>query len=133
MQIDEIIAIYKQNFRKCSQYDKIIPFLTDYSSGYYAYAINNDKECVVTIVDGVVEQMHSKVSDFWATIIAFYDEGVYFLDEDGYLLYDFEKEGEIGKNIIKIQIIGDNKLLAGGSKTFYTVQNSADAKRNKMS
>ena len=101
MQIDEIIDTYEQNFKTWSQYDDIIPFLTDYSGCYYAYTINNDKECIVMILDGVVERVHSKISDFWDTIIAFYDEGVYFLDEDGYLSYDFEKEGEVGKKYNK--------------------------------
>ena len=44
-----------------------------------------------------MEIVHNYISSFWKTIIAFYDENVYCLDEDGYLSYDFYKEGEIGR------------------------------------
>ena len=42
-----------------------------------------------------MEIVHNYISSFWKTIIAFYDENVYCLDEDGYLSYDFYKEGEM--------------------------------------
>lgn len=94
---DEITDWYKQAFKDCPEYDPIIPFLTDYSGSYYAYTKNNNRECVVLITDGDLGEIHFDVADFWKTVIAFYDEGVYFLDEDGYLDYDFEKEGEVGE------------------------------------
>ena len=40
--------------------------------------------------------MHDSVELFFKTIIAFYTQDVFFLDKDGYLDYDFEKEGIIG-------------------------------------
>lgn len=40
--------------------------------------------------------MHNSVELFLETIIAFYHKDVFYLDEDGYLDYDFEKEGLIG-------------------------------------
>lgn len=97
MQADEIIDIYEQDFKECSEYDLVIPFLTDYSGSYYAYAKDNHRECVVLIIDGDLEEIHFDVVDYWKTVIAFYDEGVYFLDEDGYLDYDLEKESEAGE------------------------------------
>lgn len=97
MQVDEIIDTYEQDFKECPEYDQVIPFLTDYSSCYYAYAKDNNRECIVLISEGDLEEMHFELDDFWKTVIAFYDEGVYFLDEDGYLSYDFEKEGEVGE------------------------------------
>lgn len=99
MQADEIIDSYEQTFKECTEYDLVIPFLTDYSSCYYAYAKDNNRECIVYISEGDLEdleEMHFDVDDFWETVIAFYDEGVYFLDEDGYLDYDLKKEGEVG-------------------------------------
>ncbi len=101
MQVDEILDSYEQTFKSCSEYDIIIPFLTDYSECYYAYAINKGKECIILLTDEGIELLHSKISDFWETIVAFYDENVYFLDEDGYLSYDYEMEGEIGKKYNK--------------------------------
>lgn len=97
MQTDEIINTYEQFFKECPEYDPVIPFLTDYSGCYYAYAKDNDRECIILISDGELEEIHFDVDDFWTTVIAFYDEGVYFLDEDGYLDYDLEKESEAGK------------------------------------
>ncbi|MDE7231395.1 MAG: hypothetical protein K2N56_13035 [Oscillospiraceae bacterium] len=101
MQVDEIIdsESYKQAFEGFSEYDPVIPFLTDYSGCYYAYAKRNDRECIVLYADGDLEEIHFEVDDFWKTVTAFYDEGVYFLDEDGYLDYDLEKEAEIGEKL----------------------------------
>lgn len=97
MQVDEILNSYEMKFKRCLVYEKIIPFLTDYSGCYYAYAINKGKECIVLLTDEGIELLHSEISNFWDTILAFYDENVYYLDEDGFLSYDYEKEGEIGK------------------------------------
>ena len=97
MQVDEILDSYEQTFKRLSEYDKIIPFLTDYAGCYYAYAINKGEESIVLLTDEGIEVIHSTISDFWDTIVAFYDENVYFLDEDGYLSYDYEMEGEVGK------------------------------------
>lgn len=97
MQADEIIEIYERDFKDCSEYDAIIPFLADYSGCYYAYARDKDRECIVLIGDGEIDEIHFSAEDFWTTVIAFYDEGVYFLDDDGYLDYDLEKESEVGE------------------------------------
>ena len=101
MQVDEILDSYEKTFKNCVEYDVIIPFLTDYSGCYYAYAVANGRESIVLLIDGVLEMIHSQISDFGDTIVAFYDEKVYFLDEYGYLSYDYEKEGEIGKKYNK--------------------------------
>lgn len=99
MQVDEIIDSdsYEQAFKDFPEYDPVIPFLTDYSDGYYAYARHDDRECVVLYIEGDLGEIHFEADDFWKTVIAFYDEGVYFLDEDGFLDYDFEKKDEIGQ------------------------------------
>ena len=97
MQIDEILDIYLKEFKINKKYDNIIPFLEDYSSCYYAYATNKNKESIVLVEDGKIEIIHSEISKFWQTIIAFYDEQVYFLDEDGFLSYDYVKEGKVGE------------------------------------
>lgn len=97
MQIDDIIEIYENDFKNRPKFDIVIPFLADYSGCYYAYAKEDGRECVVLIADGDLDVIHSTVDDFWKTVLAFYDEGVYFLDEDGYLDYDLEKECETGE------------------------------------
>ena len=97
MQIDEVISVYEKIFIKYLEYDIIIPFLTDYSGCYYAYSLLKNKECIVFVSKEGVEVIHSDINSFWKTIIAFYDEKVYYLDDDGYLSYDFDREGIIGK------------------------------------
>lgn len=93
MQIDEIIESCESGLNNCPEFDTVIPFLADYSGSCYACADNQ----IVLIADGEIDVLHASVEDFWKTIIAFYDEGVYFLDDDGYLDYDLDKESEIGE------------------------------------
>ena len=40
--------------------------------------------------------MHASAELFFKTMIAFYLSGVFHLDEEGFLDYDFEREGIIG-------------------------------------
>lgn len=44
-----------------------------------------------------MEIIYNDISLFWKTIIEFYNENIYYLDEDGYLFYDFNKGGEVGR------------------------------------
>lgn len=97
MQVDEVIEKYEKEYKSCSEFDIVIPFLTDYAGCYYAYARKKDIECLILVSNEGMEIIHSDIGSFWKTIIAFYDEGVYFLDKDGFLSYDFEMEGDIGR------------------------------------
>ena len=96
MQLDEIISCYENEFKR-TEFWMCIPFMKDYSSSYYTYAVSDKNECIILISDGCSDIIHDSVDKFWDTIIAFYDEDVYYLDEDGYLSYDFEKEGIVGR------------------------------------
>lgn len=96
MQEDEIITSYEHEFAG-TEFDMCIPFMTDCSGNYYTYAVSDNAECIILIAEGCAEIIHVSVEHFWDTVIAFYDEGVYYLDEDGYLSYDFEKEGLVGR------------------------------------
>ena len=76
----------------------IIPLLADYSSSYIFYAKTDDnKEAIFHFSPGDgLQKRHNSVELFFETIIAFYTENVFYLDDDGFLDYDFEKEGVIG-------------------------------------
>ena len=77
----------------------VIPLLADYSSDYICYVKKRDNTEAIfaySPVDGLVE-LHGSLEKFFETIIAFYKENVYFLDDDGFLDYDFEREGVIGE------------------------------------
>lgn len=76
----------------------IIPLLADYSSCYICYAeINSNEETIFHYSpnDGL-KKMHNSVELFFKTIIAFYLKNVFYLDKDGFLDYDFERESIIG-------------------------------------
>lgn len=80
------------------QINVIVPLLADYSSCYVCYVKKwDDTEAIFAYSpgDGLVER-HSSVEKFFETIISFYKEEVYFLDDKGFLDYDFEKEGLVG-------------------------------------
>ena len=76
----------------------IVPLLDDYSSCYICYAKTaDDREIIVHCSpDNKLQKMHNSIELFFKTIISFYSQDVYYLDTDGYLDYDFEKEGIIG-------------------------------------
>lgn len=99
--IEEILDIYESFLSVYEEYENIIPFLNDYSSCYYAYIKKNNKEAIVSITEEGIEVLHDSVENFWITINVFYDNKVYFLDEDGYLSYDYELEGIFGKKYNK--------------------------------
>lgn len=81
-----------------SQIKTIIPLLADYSSCYICYAETTDNQELIFYFspDDGLQKMHNSAEDFFNTIIAFYHNNVYYLDNDGFLDYDFEKEGVIG-------------------------------------
>lgn len=76
----------------------IIPLLADYSSGYICYArTRRDEEIIYNYFpDDGFQRMCLSAEDFFKTIIAFYENDVYYSDDDGFLDYDFEKEGIVG-------------------------------------
>ncbi|MDE7329819.1 MAG: hypothetical protein K2N30_01815 [Clostridia bacterium] len=99
----EILETY-ENIQKFynsdNEYDSIIAFLQDFSGNFIALAKSGNNEQIVSLVpeEGVVV-MHDTVEAFWKTIVKFYTEKVYYIDEDGYLSSDFDLEGEIGAEI----------------------------------
>ncbi len=74
------------------------PFLADYSSCYRAVRQSDGAVCAFA-QDSEEEILSQSLESFIQTIYSFYNEGVYFLDDQNYLDYDFEKEGLVGKRI----------------------------------
>jgi len=79
--------------------NKFYPILVNYSSDFYAlnkgdlgiYLINHDNNKPIKI--------HNTFDDFIITLIACYEDNVYFLDEDGYLDMDFDKEELVAQKL----------------------------------
>lgn len=80
----------------------IIPLLANYSSDFICYGEMMDGREIVGMVmhdDPKFVLMYQSMDRFLETICACYKEQVYFLDQDGYLDYDFVMEGEVGARI----------------------------------
>lgn len=89
------IDLFHQTY---SGIDSFTPFLADDSSCYIA--LDSDDGSVIRVAQEYgASRIAANLDDFWATVLACYQEGVYFLDEEGFLDYDFEGEGEIGLRI----------------------------------
>ncbi|PXX37829.1 SMI1/KNR4 family protein [Undibacterium pigrum] len=79
------------------------PFLANYSSDFVC--IESEPENRGNKIgsflhdDPQFELMHSSAEDFLTTVIAFYRENVYFLDADGFLDYDFDKQAFLGNRL----------------------------------
>lgn len=82
-----------------SQVNIVMPLLADYSSCYICYVkkLDNTEAVFSYSPDGGLVELHSSLENFFETIIAFYKENVYFLDDNGFLDYDFEKAGVVGE------------------------------------
>lgn len=80
----------------------LIPILGNYSSDYICYYKNNDGEeliCSLRNDSGELIVKHNSPEKFLETVCEFYVQGVYFLDSDGYLDYDMDKEHIVGSSI----------------------------------
>ena len=88
------------NFETCSKIEgsgNYLPFLANYSSDFicwkdgeiFEFAHDRPSPCLV----------HKTEASFFDTICDFYAKGVYFLDEHGYLDYDFDQERIVGTSI----------------------------------
>ncbi|SDO05055.1 hypothetical protein SAMN04487897_107195 [Paenibacillus sp. yr247] len=80
----------------------VVPLLANYSSDFICYVENFDGEgciCILLHDERELNLMYSTPEKFLETINEFYKQHVYFLDDDGYLDYDWEKEGIIGSSL----------------------------------
>jgi len=87
---------------KYSDNEIVIPVLANYSSDYICYYKNSAGEefiCSLRNDSGELIVMHNSPEKFLETSCEFYKQGVYFLDSDGYLDYDMEKQRMIGSSI----------------------------------
>jgi hypothetical protein len=102
--IEELVQ-EKKNLDKLNVYEKgslILPLLINYSSDYFCYVENCEDasgiylfmhdECSLNLVYRTAEK-------FLESAIEFYKQHAYYLDNDGFLDYDFQKEGSIGASI----------------------------------
>ncbi|MCL1994059.1 MAG: SMI1/KNR4 family protein [Spirochaetes bacterium] len=75
--------------------DKFYPILRDYSSHFIAIKATTGEIYLISSEDGE-SLLHNSSLKFLETLNDFYSKGVYFLDEDGFLDYDYDLEGEVG-------------------------------------
>lgn len=99
--IDELVQ-EKINIDNRSDWPKgslVIPFMADYAGDYFCYVeyVEGDSGiCVFVHDEGNLELVYRTQEKFLKTIIEMYKQHAYYLDNDGYLDYDYQKEGIIG-------------------------------------
>lgn len=78
----------------------LLPLLANYSSDFVCFSTDtsNESEGMFLAVhdEADIEKIHNRNIDFVKTSLEFYQQNVYFIDEDGYLESDDDKEDEIG-------------------------------------
>ena len=72
-----------------------IPFLADYSSCYVTVDASDGAVYRVAPEYGT-SKVALSLDGFWETVLACYQNQAFFLDDEGYLDFDFEVEGHIG-------------------------------------
>lgn len=80
----------------------VLPILANYSSDFICYyKCSTGEEFIYTLMsdDGELIVMYNSPEKFLETVCEFCKQGVYFLDSDGYLDYDMDREGAIGSVI----------------------------------
>ncbi|MEO3945444.1 SMI1/KNR4 family protein [Gorillibacterium sp. CAU 1737] len=81
---------------------RVIPFLANYSGDFYCVVLDDtgaEKICVLTNLEGELEEWSASPAEFLETVSAFYREGAFTVDADGFLEVDFDKVDEIGQRI----------------------------------
>ncbi len=78
---------------------RIIPILGDYASNYFCLRVSDSADEIVSIVhdDDEIDVVYASSSTFLDTVAECYEAGAYFLDEDGFLDCDDEREEAIGR------------------------------------
>lgn len=81
----------------CADTHIVLPMLANYSSDFICYYNNrcNELICLLTHDTGSLTVMHNSPENFFKTVCEFYKQNVYFLDSDGYLDYDLNKEAAV--------------------------------------
>ncbi|CAA0156243.1 SMI1/KNR4 family protein [Tenacibaculum maritimum] len=78
------------------------PILVNYSSDFYVIKLRDKKDNGIFLINHdelKPTKIHNSFEDFFETIIAFYEKKVFFLDKDGYLDIDFDKEEEVAQEL----------------------------------
>ncbi|MCF6346348.1 MAG: SMI1/KNR4 family protein [Thiomicrorhabdus sp.] len=94
--LDELPSLIEKFYWKPSYF----PILSNYSSDFVCFSTNEANGIFLAAHDEPeIEKIHNNSLDFAQTILEFYQQNVYFLDEDGYLESNDDKEDEIGQKI----------------------------------
>lgn len=94
--IDEWVAHYKNLAQIVENY---FPILCNYSSDYIAMNSHTGEICEIFHDDMNADVIFEDASHFFKTLVAYYTNNVYFLDSDGYLDYDEDKEYEVASQL----------------------------------
>ncbi|TVM01154.1 MAG: hypothetical protein CV087_11265 [Candidatus Brocadia sp. WS118] len=110
LNLDEIITHYEQfnDFPEVSG-KYWIPFLNDFSDGFYYYDIR-DKSIIHLITQVPEGERYKSMMDFLTVVYTCYRDNIYFLDQSNYLESDFKNEGAIVSSYSETFILGDEEI-----------------------
>ena len=91
-ELEEEISTF-QNFYN----NNYFTFLADYGGCYIGFSDKEDKICYFSPENLKKISMYENLEKFFETIIRCYEKKIFFLDEDGYLDYDYDEENLLGK------------------------------------
>jgi uncharacterized protein YbgA (DUF1722 family) len=90
------------NHKGYAEGELVLPLLSNYSNDFICYHLSSKGEehiCALMHDEGDLVLMNESPIKFLETVCEFYKQTVYFLDSDGYLDYDIDKEGLVGSNL----------------------------------
>lgn len=89
-------------YRSLGAPDGCFPILADYGGNFICLLcdVSSKSEQIANLdrVEGL-EIQHNTPEAFLETVRRFYLDKVYFLDSDGYLDFDFERQGAVGREV----------------------------------
>ncbi|MCM8528032.1 MAG: hypothetical protein NE327_16030 [Lentisphaeraceae bacterium] len=91
---------YEEDYRTVTNMigdNTYLPFLGNYSNDYICW--KEGKIYSIFHDDPAIYLVHENEEKFYETRCAFYEQSIYFLDENGFLDYDFEKHKLLGLDI----------------------------------
>jgi hypothetical protein len=72
-----------------------LPLLRNYSSDFYVFDTQTHNICLLNHDGAEINVLYDNTLEFLETLVQNYKEDAYYLDDDGFLDYDSDKEYEV--------------------------------------
>jgi hypothetical protein len=85
--------------KKLNLHGIYLPLLRNYSSDFYVLDSQAHHICLLNHDDAEINVLYDNPLNFLETLVQNYEEEVYYLDDDGFLDYDSDKEYEVARKM----------------------------------